>query len=480
MRRTKIVCTIGPRTDSPAMLEQLLAAGMNVARLNMSHAAHDWTRAVVKKLRAISKRLNRPCAIMLDTQGPSIRTGELREPLPLAAGDILEFTVRGARPAEKKSVSVDYNHLARDLQRGDTVLIDNGVLRLKVLEKSRNRIRCQTITPGVLGSRRRINLPGVRLSLPSLTPKDRRDIALGAALGVDFFALSFVRKPSDIEELRGILKQLRCDARIIAKIEDQQAVKNLDALIESSDGVMIARGDLGIEVPYEEMPIIQRDAVKAALRIGRPVIVATHLLESMIEHPMPTRAEITDVANAVFEQADCVMLSGETSIGKHPLESVEVLDRIARRIERDDSAGYAKAAELRDVRQKVVRSGVVMADELRATAILVFTRTGRMARFTSGLRPHFSPVFAFTESEKVRNQLAMSWGVTPFRIQFAADPETTVERAEKLLQKSNLINKGDTLVIISDILARKKLVPTVQMRKVGQSCSGASVKRRKT
>jgi pyruvate kinase len=464
MRRTKIVCTIGPRTD--LLLEPLLVAGMNVARLNMSHARHDWTRDVVKRLRRISKRLDRPCAIMMDTQGPSIRTGTLRAPIPLAAGDILEFTVRGARSVEAKSVSVDYAKLIRDIRAGDTVLIDNGVLRFTVLEKSRNRVRCRALTSGSLGSRRRINLPGVRLRLPSLTEKDRTDIALGVSLGVDYFAMSFVRKPSDIELLRAILVQKKSPARIIAKIEDQQAVENLDALIESSDGVMVARGDLGIEVPFEEMPIIQRRAVQSALRIGRPVIVATHMLESMIEHPMPTRAEITDVANAVFELADCVMLSGETSIGKHPLESVAALDRIARRIERDGGEKRDSEMELRDDRQKVVRAGVVLADELRAKAILVFTRTGRMARFTSGLRPRFSPVFAFTESPTVCNQLAMHWGVAPFCIRFAADPETTIERAETLLLKQQLIHKGDPIVIISDILAHKKRVNTVQMRVV--------------
>jgi pyruvate kinase len=229
---------------------------------------------------------------------------------------------------------------------------------------------------------------------------------------------------------------------------------------------MVARGDLGIECPYEELPIIQRRTVKACIRYGKPVIVATHMLESMIENPMPTRAEVTDVANAVFEQADAIMLSGETTVGKYPLECVEVLNRIAERIERSGGAGYAERAELKDERQKVVRSAVVMANELKAKGILVFTRHGYMAQFTSWLRPEFSPIFAFTNNEQVRNQLNLLWGVAPFAIEFSDDPETTILRAENLLRENGLLAKGDQVVIISDILARDKLINAVQMRLV--------------
>lgn len=466
MRRTKIICTLGPQTESAEMLTKMIAAGMGVARLNMSHATHDWTRQVYERIRSASEKAGRPCAIMMDTQGPAIRTGDLPLPFHLKPGDVFEFTVKGARSEEEKSVDVNYPNLINDIQEGDTVLVDNGVIRLKVLQKLHRRMRCEVLTEGELGSRRHINLPGIKVSMPSITDKDRADIQLGIEIGVDFFALSFVRERKDVEELRQILKTGNSEARIISKIEDQTAVQNLFDLIDASDAIMVARGDLGIECPYEELPIIQRRAVKACIRYGKPVIVATHMLESMIENPMPTRAEVTDVANAVFEQADAIMLSGETTVGKYPLECVEVLNRIAERIERSGGAGYAEGAELKDERQKVVRSAVVMANELKAKGILVFTRHGYMAQFTSWLRPACSPIFAFTNSDGVRNQLNLNWGVAPFVIEFSDDPETTILRAEKLLRDRQFLAKGDQIVIISDILARDKLINAVQMRLV--------------
>lgn len=466
MRQTKIICTLGPATDSAEMLEKMIAGGMDVARLNMSHAPHDWTRAVVARIRAAAEKAGRTCAIMMDTQGPAIRTGDLPLPLDLKPGDVFELTVKGARSEEEKSVDVNYPNLINDISEGDTVLVDNGVIRLRVLEKLHRRIKCEVLTEGELGSRRHINLPGVKISMPSITEKDRRDIALGIELGVDFIALSFVRERKDIEELREILAKRESDAKIIAKIEDQQAVQNILDLIEAADAVMVARGDLGIECPYEELPIIQRRVVKGCVVYGKPVIVATHMLESMIENPMPTRAEVTDVANAVFEQADAIMLSGETTVGKYPLECIEVLNRIATRIERSGGAGYADHAQLRDERQKVTRAAVVMANELKAKGILVFTRHGYMAQFTSWLRPNHSPIFALTSSDRVCNQLALLRGVAPFVVGFSADPEQTVARALKLLTDRGLLTKGDQIVIISDVLARDKLINAVQMRLV--------------
>jgi pyruvate kinase len=402
----------------------------------------------------------------MDTQGPAIRTGDLPSPMHLKPGEIFEITVKGARSEEEKSVDVNYDNLINDIREGDIVLVDNGVIRLKVLQKLYRRMRCEVLTEGNLGSRRHINLPGVKVSMPSITIKDRKDIDLGVELGVDWIALSFVRERKDVENLRAILKRKKSDTKIVAKIEDQSSVENINDLIEAADAIMVARGDLGIECPYEELPIIQRRVVKACLRQGKPVIVATHMLESMIENPMPTRAEVTDAANAVFEQADAVMLSGETTVGKYPLECVEVLNRIARRIERSGGAGYAEKADLKDERQKVVRAAVVMANELRAKGILVFTRHGFMAQFSSWLRPAFSPIFAFTDSERVRNQMNLLWGVTPLCVEFSKYPETTILRATKLLVEDKLLAKGDQVVIISDVLARDKLINAVQMRLV--------------
>jgi len=464
MRHTKITCTIGPNTESPEMLEKMIQGGMNVARLNMSHATHEWTREVFRRVRAASERVGIPCAIMMDTQGPAIRTGDLPIPLELKPGDIFEFTVKGAQSEEEKSVDVNYPNLVKDIHEGDTVLVDNGVIRLRVLQKLHRRMRCEVLTEGELGSRRHVNLPGVKINMPSITEKDRQDIELGISQGIDFIALSFVRERKDIVELREMLSARHSDAKIIAKIEDQQAVENLSDLIEAADGIMVARGDLGIECPYEELPIIQRRTVKACIRYGKPVIVATHMLESMIENPMPTRAEVTDVANAVFEQTDSVMLSGETTVGKYPLECLEVLDRIAQRIERSGGARYAEKVELAEERQKITRSAVVMANELKAKGILVFTRYGHMAQYTSWLRPVHSPIFAFTNSERIRNQLNLYWGVMPHVIEFSDDPEVTVLRAQQSLLERDLLAKGDQVVIISDILARDKLINAVQMR----------------
>src|SRR6266567_4506068 len=297
MRRTKIICTLGPATEKPETLRQLVHEGANVFRLNMSHAQHEWVPEIVPRIRAIAEELGRAVAILMDTQGPAIRTGDLKTELHLKPGDILEFTVRGAKSEEAYSVDVNYDGLINDISEGDTVLVDNGVIHLLVLEKRENRIRCKVITPGTLGSRRHINLPGVRVNLPPLTQKD-------------------------LGELRELLAQKGSKAQIMAKIEDQSAVRLIHEIIAAADAIMVARGDLGIECPIEELPIIQRKIVKLCAHLGKPVVVATHMLESMIHNPLPTRAEITDVANAVFEQADAVMLSGETSIGDYPVECV--------------------------------------------------------------------------------------------------------------------------------------------------------------
>src|SRR5437763_10341002 len=303
-----------------------------------------------------------------------------------------------------------------------------------------------------------------RFSTSPLTEKDLVDISLGADLGVDFVALSFVRQKSDLDQLRTVLAEKRSKALIIAKIEDRLAVQSIEDMIEGADAIMIARGDLGIECPMEELPIIQRRIVKHCIRLGKPVIVATQMLESMITNPLPTRAEITDVANAVFEQADAIMRSSETSIGRYPVACVEVLNRVALRIERSGGAGYAKSAGLKDARQKIVASAVVLANSLQRAKIIVFTRYGTMARNVSNLRPENAPIFAFTPSEEIRRQLAICWGVYPVRIGFTGDPNVTIEAAEKFLREANLTTPGDQLVIISDVRAGEDRIDSVQLR----------------
>src|SRR5262245_38103472 len=332
----------------------------------MAHAKHDWTRGVIRRIRALSERVGREVAIMMDIKGPEIRTGDLTAPIELKAGEIFDFTVKpGGTPqsdVEVRSVDVNYQDLVKDIKVGDTVLVDNGLLRLEVLAKDDARSRCRVLIPGELKSRRHINLPGVKVNLPSFTEKDRADSTVGLEEGIDFIALSFVREAKDIELLREFLAEKKSKVRVIAKIEDQSAIAHLDDIVRACDALMVARGDLGIECPFEDLPVIQRRAVRACLAQGRPVIVATHMLESMIEQPVPTRAEITDVANAVFELADCVMLSGETTVGKYPVDCVSMLDKIARRIEAEDPENLN--AVFTGERMKVLHSAVVLANEI--------------------------------------------------------------------------------------------------------------------
>ena len=464
MRKTKIICTLGPASEKPEVLRQLMVQGADVFRLNMSHATHDWVRQIVPEIRGIAEDVGRPVAILLDTQGPAIRTGDLQTNLELKPGDILEFTVRGARSEEAYSVDVNYDGLINDISAGDTVLVDNGVIQLLVLEKQQNRIRCKVLTPGTLGSRRHINLPGVRVNLPPLTQKDLADVRVGAEVAVDFVALSFARQKSDLDELRRVLQTLNSSARIVAKIEDQSAVRDLDEMIEGADVIMVARGDLGIECPMEELPIIQRKIVKQCIRYGKPVIVATHMLESMIENPVPTRAEISDVANAVFEQTDAIMLSGETTVGRYPVKCVEVFDRVARRIERSGGAGYAAEAQLSDPRQKTVSSAVMLANALPHAKLIVFTRHGTMARYVSNLRPQSAPVFAFTPTAEICRQLALCWGTHPVVLPFTEDPNTTIDAAERYLREAGLTKPGDNLVVLSDLRAGDCQIDSIQVR----------------
>ncbi|MCF7708444.1 MAG: pyruvate kinase [Verrucomicrobia bacterium] len=464
-RKTKIVATLGPATDTPEKIGQMIDAGMNVARLNMSHATHDWASKIVPMVRKAAADRGVLVGIIMDTQGPAIRTGNLQADLNLKPGEKFTLTVRGEKSEETHSVDVNYENFVNDISVGDIVLIDNGEIEMKVLAKFANKIECQVLTPGVLGSRRHINLPGVKVSLPALTNKDLEDIALGLELEVDYIALSFVREARDILQLREIMQKSAHKPSVVAKIEDQQAVTNLDTIIQETDAIMIARGDLGIECPYQELPIIQRKVVKMCLRLGKPVIVATHMLESMIENPMPTRAEITDVANAVFEQASAIMLSGESSVGQYPVKCVEVFDKISRRIEMSGGAGYYKLAELTTPRQKLVKSAVVMADELQAKAIVVFTVRGNMARNTAWMRPRSSLIYAFCEDAAVARKLTLEWGVSPLIMEFKHErPEETIDDAmDKLVEDKSLV-KGDKVVVVSSITSCKDTFDAVQMR----------------
>lgn len=469
-RRTKIIFTLGPATESEAMLETLIAGGADIVRLNMAHATHDWTRKIIRRIRAVSARVNREVAVMMDIKGPEIRTGDLANPIDLKPGEIFDFTVQPAAGGESahevRSVDVNYRDLVNDIQVGDTVLVDNGLIRLEVLAKDAAHIRCRVLIPGHLSSRRHINLPGVRVNLPAFTEKDRADTLVGIEEGIDFVALSFVREAKDVNDLRTFLKDQKSKARIIAKIEDQSAIANLDEIVRACDGLMVARGDLGIECPFEALPVIQRRAVRACIAQGRPVIVATHMLESMINQPVPTRAEITDVANAVYERSDCVMLSGETTVGKYPWECVQMLDKISRRIEAENDPNHEEPAVFTSERMKVLHSAVVLANEFPHSKIITFTRHGFMATGLAALRPVAAPIFAFTPSLELLRQLRLLRAVEPFLLPFASEPDATIENAVAALRRSNRIKTGDKLIVVTDILSQDRLIDSVQLRHV--------------
>jgi pyruvate kinase len=470
-RRTKIIFTLGPATESESMLEKLIVAGADVARLNMAHASHEWCRTVIRRIRAVSAKVGREIAIMMDIKGPEIRTGDVAQPIRLEPGQTFDFTVRPGGAAlesseEVRSVDVNYRDLVNDIKVGDTVLVDNGLIRLEVLEKKDARIRCRVLTSGELKSRRHINLPGVKVNLPSFTEKDRADTLVAIEEGVDFIALSFVREAADIEQLREFLRQQKSHAHIIAKIEDQSAIANLEGIVRATDSLMVARGDLGIECPFEELPSIQRRAVQCCIDHGKSVIIATHMLESMITQPMPTRAEITDVANAVQERADCVMLSGETTVGLYPIECVGILEKVARRVESEDLKPLPDPAHIQGDKPRLLAAAVHLANELPGTALLTFTRRGYMAQGLAAMRPVCSPIFAMTNSVETLRQMRILRAVEPCLMGLESDPNDTIEKAIGILVRAGRVRVGDKLIVVTDILSHDRLVDSIQLRPV--------------
>lgn len=469
LRKTKIIATLGPVTDSFGALRELVRAGANVFRLNMSHASADWCRMVTARAREAALAEGRDVGLLMDMRGPTIRTGDLPRAVALKPGDVVEFLLSGAEATQEIATTVNYPGLHADVKEGDTVLVDNGILQMRVLSTGPERVLCSVLNHGMLGSRRHINLPGVVVNLPPLTEKDYDDIALAAEIGMDFVAMSFVRDASHIHLLRRELEKRGSAAKIVAKIEDQQAVRNLDEIIEATDIVMVARGDLGIEVYLEELPVVQRGIVSKCIRAGRGVIVATHMLESMITNPVPTRAEVTDVANAVFEEADAIMLSGETSSGAWPVRCVEVMDKIARRIETaefDEGESAARGARVLDDKQRIVQHAVALADSLPRSGILVFTRRGVLARYAAWFRPRRAPVFAFAPNEDVARSLHLSRAVLPMPLDFRpGEPRQTIDRAVALLKQLGHVEPGDTLVILSDVFEGEFTVDSILVQK---------------
>jgi pyruvate kinase len=466
-RLTKIVFTLGPATEGEAMLESLILAGVDVCRLNMAHADDSWTRTMIRRVREVCRRTQRSIAILMDIKGPEIRTGDLPAPVELAAGQLIDLLPKpGGAEDGVLAVEVNYPLMGGDVQVGTIVLVDSGLIRLEVLSTSAARVRCRVIVPARLCSRRHINLPGVRVRLPALTAKDRADIAVGVEEKVDFFALSFSREADDIDILRRLLSDMKSTARIVAKIEDQSAIANLGEIIVAADAVMVARGDLGIEVPMEDLPLIQKRAVEECIRHRKPVIVATHLLESMISSPVPTRAEVSDIAGAVWSTADAIMLSGETTTGRYPLECVQFMKRVAGRIEASATKGYNAALPLKTHKDRLLRSAVVLAQELGDAGIVVFTRSGLLPQTLSALRAWRCPIYAFTDDPQVFRHMLILWGVEPFLMSIGADPEKTIRDAFAYLLRREWVEPGDWMVVVTNVLAGEKTIDSVQMRPV--------------
>lgn len=470
MRKTKIICTIGPATESFDDLEALAAAGMNVVRLNMSHGDHAAHARVIKSVRTLNRKRAHPIAVLLDTQGPEIRTGDVANELHLKQGDTISVVARGEADVEASSIHINYEDLIHDVSVGDMITVDNGLINLEVLSKQERMMQCKVIDGGLLKSKRHVNLPGIRVNLPAITDKDRRDIEFAMAQEVDFIALSFVREAGDILELKSLLGKKAEKIKIIAKLEDQEAINNLDEIVREADAIMVARGDLGVEIPLEDLPRVQRRIIRTCAEQGKRVIVATHMLESMIENPNPTRAEVTDVANAVYEEADAIMLSGETTIGAYPTRCVEILDRISRSIERSRGLRFTDGLIMESDKQQVAQAAVNLAESIAAKAIIVPTRRGRMASLVTNCHPQHPIVCAFTNDSRTRRQLVLNRNVLSYRIDFSSDPEKTLAKAAAIMVRRDEFSPDDRVVVISDTLAGSG-IEAIQIRQISDFLS---------
>lgn len=464
-RHTKIVCTLGPVSSSPEVLTEMAKAGMNIARLNMSHGNHESHGAMIETIKELNTKLNHPIAILLDTQGPEIRTGERDDKIELKPGDEITLTVNPNDKIDQKTVFVNYKDIVTDLKPGARVTIDNGIINVDVVSIDGDRMLCKVIDGGLLGSRRHVNLPGVRVNLPSITEKDARDIKFGLEHDIDFIALSFVRSPDDIVECRKIVQEAGKNVRIYAKIENHEGVENFEGILNEADGIMVARGDLGVEIEIRDLPIRQREMVRRCALKGKPVIVATHLLESMITNPTPTRAEVSDVANAVYEGADAIMLSGETSAGAYPVKCIEVMSSIARRMEKEKPIGFHLERTVHETGEHLARAACKLADSLGSHAIVVTSHTGRLVEAVASFRPQTAIIYGFTDDIGVLRKLWCVRSVVPLLTEFKkGDPEQAVTEAMMELKRRNRLLPGDPVVVVSDIKAGDQRIEAVQVR----------------
>ena len=452
-KRTKIICTIGPSTEDFNSIKKLYEAGMNVARLNMSHCDHKTAKKIISRIKKLNGQIEHPVGILLDTQGPEIRTGDTSQVVDLEPGQLVSFTIRDEIDVETTSIRVNYDELIESVKVGTLITLDNGLLNFKVLKKTENELECRVLDGGKLGSKRHVNLPGIRINLPSITEKDKVDISFGLKQDVDFIALSFVRDLSDISDLERLIKRQRKKVKIISKIEDREGLSNISDICSASDAVMVARGDLGIETDLSNLPNIQRKIMSNCAKFGVRSIVATHLLESMIENPTPTRAEVTDVANAIYEGADAVMLSGETTIGKYPIEAVSFISRIAEQTEKYRTLGY-ESNLIADTDWKHL--GVAaknLAESIEADGIIAITRSGQTAEIVSNAKPLMIPIYAFSNNRKTINHLSLAGSVHAFYSPTYSDHQRNIDSVMKILSKNLTPKKSLKFIVISGILS---------------------------
>lgn len=455
MRKTKIVCTLGPSTDREGVLREMIRAGMNVARFNFSHGTHAEHKARLDALKALREELDAPVAAMLDTKGPEVRLKDFAGGrVHLTAGQ--EFTLTTVQvEGDAHRCSITYGELPGDVKAGDTILLDDGLVRLTVLETSEMEIRCRVENDGDMKNHKGVNVPGVRLNMPYMSQQDRDDLLFGAEQGFDYVAASFVRSAADVRELRHVLDKAGSRMRIIAKIENQEGVSNLPEILDAADGIMVARGDMGVEIDFAEIPLIQKNMIARCVACGKPVITATQMLDSMMENPRPTRAEITDVANAIYDGTSAIMLSGETAAGRYPVESVKTMDAIARRTESDINhvkrmAQMAGGRNRLSVAAATAHAACTTAQEIGADAILTVSQRGTTARLVSRFHPG-TPIIACLLDQQVRRQMALYWGVEPIMMPYASSTDELVDFAVQAAAQAGVVHEGDLVVVTAGV-----------------------------
>ncbi|KAB3532887.1 pyruvate kinase [Alkaliphilus serpentinus] len=456
MRRTKIVCTIGPASESPEVFKELVKAGLNVARLNFSHGDHQEHGKRIQVIKDVREELNLPITLLLDTKGPEIRTGKFKEPeVQLQEDQKFIITTRDVL-GDSTICNITYSGLPKDIRVGNSILIDDGLIELEVVNILNDTdIECVVKNAGVVKNHKGVNVPGVKINLPAITEKDKEDILFGIKMDIDFIAASFVRKASDVLAIRQILEENNADhIHIISKIENQEGVDNLEEIIEVSDGIMVARGDLGVEIPTEEMPLVQKRMIELCNKAGKPVITATQMLDSMIRNPRPTRAEVTDVANAILDGTDAIMLSGETAAGKYPVEAVKMMATIAKRTE--SAINYRHLLGTKAMEKEVSITDAIShatcntAMDLQASAIITATSSGYTARMVSKFRPQ-APIIAATTSERIRRRLNLIWGVETLLTPVMESTDDVIEGAVQRALQEDFIKSGDLVVITAGV-----------------------------